>query len=407
MDLRAQVLLSDVEGFAPDALALQEVDEKWFVSWWQPQLSMRGYSGAFAAKRGSAREGLALFWKQSRLRPRGGGEPSERAAAAAVSTAALSFGAPAYVGLPLEVRAFGEARPHLEEALQKVTSVVQIGVFDLVGEDEEEAKTAAAAAAAAAPRQRRRSVAIANTHLFFANGAPHVRLLQAAMALEAVRLRHESDAAAAAAAPLDATGAAALAQPNAAAADAAGAEVPLVLCGDLNADPRSGCLRFLANGGLDSSDACWRAADAFRWTNRRPATAPAVSPASFAAAAASGSDAAVAATPDSSPPLPLPPPPTLRHALALRSALDPAAQLAADDLPSDARWPALGCTHATSGYRATLDWVFFDASALGAVRVAPLPTLETTGRAPDAPLPDSDFPGSDHLAVCADLAWLR
>ena len=396
MDRRAPVLLSDVLGFDPDVACLQEVDAAWFEKWWVPQLRDAGYEGNFAAKQGNAKEGVALFWKTSRLRLRRLRGQDEEEDTPSVATEALSYGSYAYAKLPEEVSAYVESRPWMVDTLKRVTSVAQIGTFDLVREaDGGDDVDSSAASANNEPTHStaRRSITVVNTHLFFANGAPHVRVLQAAMALEVAREQHQCG--------LRRDG-----------GKSCNENRGLVFCGDLNADPKSGCLRFLQEGILDPSDESWRRGESFRWGDQSASTQDERNAKSrgsagiLAAAAESNSDPE---EPSGGSPLPLPPP-VLRHPFALQSSHDPATQLAAVDLKdTSSRWSNLGCSHATLGYRATLDWIlvggFSDEGALKVERCAPLPTKANDGREPDAPLPDSAFPGSDHLAVCADLVW--
>ena len=399
MDRRAPVLLSDVLGFGPDVACLQEVDASWYEKWWVPQMRGAGYEGTYAGKQGNAKEGVALFWRTDRLRLRrhSGKDQNEKAR---VTTEILSYGSSAYAKLPKEVHEYVDSRPWMVDTLKRVTSVAQIGTFDLVREEDDDDNDVDRGDATTSANNelkrsfKRRSVTVVNTHLFFANGAPHVRVLQAAMALEAAREHHG------------------LLVRDGNSNSCNDEKEGIVFCGDLNADPKSGCLRFLQRGEMDPGDESWQRGESFRWGDQSATTQEESSTAEPLNLLPSPASAAVAATAtgDKSPSPPRPP--VLRHTFALQSAHDPSTQLAAGDskdASSTSQWSNLGCSHATLGFRATLDWIFVggfgDKGALVVDRSAPLPTMAADGREPDAPLPDSAFPGSDHLAVCADVIW--
>ena len=59
-------------------------------------------------------------------------------------------------------------------------------------------------------------------------------------------------------------------------------------------------------------------------------------------------------------------------------------------------------THVVPRYANALDWICFDAQRLRVEAVAPLPSVEELTR--DVALPSAEFP-SDHVSLCADLAW--
>jgi len=199
---------------------------------------------------------------------------------------------------------------------------------------------------------------VANAHLFYHPRAGHVRILQLHTLLRA------------------------------AATLAAGEERPpaVLLCGDLNAEPQDGPIRYLASGVLSAKDAEWAAGSAFRFERALRAGPEAV--ASLAAVQA--------ALPD-----PAEPP----EVDALGFAAVPLGCGVALQHPFHL---VSGCgeppfTNYVGGFHATLDHVFVDADRLRVLGSMPPPPLEAV--TVSTALPNAQFP-SDHLLQCCDVGPL-
>lgn len=67
--LRAPIILGEILRLDPDILCMQEIDQALFYKFWKPQLDIVGYHADFAPKGGDSREGLATFVKQDRFDP--------------------------------------------------------------------------------------------------------------------------------------------------------------------------------------------------------------------------------------------------------------------------------------------------------------------------------------------------
>ncbi|ACO66256.1 predicted protein, partial [Micromonas commoda] len=126
-----------------------------------------------------------------------------------------------------------------------------------------------------------------------------------------------------------------------------GKEVGLVVCGDFNGEPFDGVIRFVRESVLGAGDGDWALGSVFRW------------------------GAAM----------------HLRHPLALVSACG---------------YPEF--TNYVGGFAGSLDYVWFDSSALESVASMPMPPLDAVTA--ETALPNSEFP-SDHLPMVADLRFTR
>ncbi|KAH8068773.1 hypothetical protein JL721_6340 [Aureococcus anophagefferens] len=174
-EYRVPLAVDEVLDFAPDVVALQEVDAKWFERLWRPRTADT-YDGFLTVKSGKSFEGSALLWKTADWR-----EVDRR-----------------------------------EVALSR-------------GRDD--------AAYPGGPRGASRAsrLVVANTHLFFAGRATHVRVVLLASVLRAakeLKERHGGD---------------------------------VVLCGDLNAEAHDGALRLLLDGTVPADHLDWIIGDTFSW----------------------------------------------------------------------------------------------------------------------------------------------
>lgn len=225
---RLPMAMEDVRLAAPDVVALQEVDRKWYDTFWLPQMEAAGYSpvGALAEKTGLTREGCAMFCRADRW--------------AVAQTEIVGLKEPGPTPEEEVTAAWVKTQPHLVEALSKISTVAQLAVLEPIEVSDREAEVAP-------------SLVVANTHLFFHPGAVHLRCLQARWLLRhADKLRRRY------------------------AQDVAGSRgVGLVICGDFNGEPFDGVIRFVREGRLSAGDGDWALGSVFRWggTSSRAAAA--------------------------------------------------------------------------------------------------------------------------------------
>ena len=225
---RLLLAMEDVCLVAPDVVALQEVDRKWYHAFWVPQMAAAGYApvGTLTEKTGLTREGCAMFcrsdrWKVARVKSVGlkeaGPMPGEETTAAWVRT-----------------------QPHLCHALSKISTVAQLAVLEPL-----EGKEVA--------------LVVANTHLFFHPGAVHLRCLQARWLLrhaDEMRQQYREEL-------------------STSEGKVSKAAIGLVICGDFNGEPSDGVIRFITRGQLGAGDSDWALGSVFRWggTSSRAAAA--------------------------------------------------------------------------------------------------------------------------------------
>ena len=61
-------LVSSVLALQADVIGLQEIDPHDFAQAWEPRLAERGYRGVFKQRTGGQPDGVALFWREARLK---------------------------------------------------------------------------------------------------------------------------------------------------------------------------------------------------------------------------------------------------------------------------------------------------------------------------------------------------
>jgi len=200
-------LLEEVLAFRADVLCLQEVDRNWWEVFWRPQLEDAGFSAHFSNKRNKdSQEGVAVAVRTSAL------ELLE------VREMPLSLRSPPTLLAPLLAAQPGTAAG--------VAALPSVGQLVLLRE----------------ARGARRQLLLAHTHLYFANPAVHVRLLQTAALLHAATAWRDE---------LSAAG-------SGAAGATAGATTPaLLFAGDLNSDATDGALHLLLRGGVPADHRDW------------------------------------------------------------------------------------------------------------------------------------------------------
>ena len=228
---RMPKLLHEVLSFCPDVLCLQEVDKTWYQQLWLPMLSARGYTGRLTLKRGQgSSEGVATFVRDGAFE--------------VVDVREIGLDASSSAAMPLL-----SVQEGTRDGINALPTVAQLLLLRSTSAPKEE-------------------VLLANTHLYFANPAVHVRLLQTSQIvtqacewIEAIR----SDG---------------------------GAAPAMVIAGDLNSDSTDAVLRYLTNGQVKADDPDWLYG-AFHWgpSLRLPEAAAAAAQESAAVLAASDNDA--------------------------------------------------------------------------------------------------------------------
>jgi len=186
----------EVAALAPDVLAMQEVDASTYHSFWKPQLEADGFEGSFSLKRGtSSSEGCAIFVRRAKLQLQ------------ATRTVPLDLAEDA----PPALRPLLDAHPATAAGMAALPSVALMAMARVEGGGR---------------------LLLVNTHLYFANPAVHVRLMQTAALLD-----H--------------------AHRWAAQADGETELPPLVVLGDLNSDSTDAAYALLTEGQVGASHGDW------------------------------------------------------------------------------------------------------------------------------------------------------
>jgi len=217
-EYRLPLAMEDIRMASPDVVALQEVDKKWYETFWAPQMRAAGYVpvGGLTEKTGLTREGCAMFCRGD--------------AWSVVRTEEVGLNTPGPMPEERDTSDWVQSRqPHLANALSKVNTVAQLAVLESVPGSSSAAGSS--------------SVVVANTHLFFHPGAVHLRVMQARWLLrhaEGMRCRWIEG-------------------------EGAGKKAGLVVCGDFNGEPFDGVIRFIREGALGAGDTDWALGSVFRW----------------------------------------------------------------------------------------------------------------------------------------------
>mmetsp|Transcript_20780 Transcript_20780/g.65031 ORF Transcript_20780/g.65031 Transcript_20780/m.65031 type:complete len:497 (+) Transcript_20780:569-2059(+) len=201
-------LLAEVLAFSPDVALLQEVDRKWFETFWAPSMRQLGFSCVYTSKAGAtSSEGLAAFVRTGAL---------EMVEMREVSLAIGPSGAPAAAAPLLDSHA------GTREGVRRLPTVAQLLLL-------REAAPGGSGGDGSSGSGERRHALVANTHLYFSNPAMHVRLLQTAALLE------EMDSW----------------------AEHLPAATPRIVAGDLNADASDAAIKLLTTGRVEAGDPDW------------------------------------------------------------------------------------------------------------------------------------------------------
>ncbi|CAM9612878.1 unnamed protein product [Discosporangium mesarthrocarpum] len=369
---RLQLVLGEVRGYHADLVFLQECEAKTFNSYFNPLLGHEGFHGLFKNKSGSSPEGVALFFRRSKLRHRSSHDLVLKDAIPAMD----------------EFQPLLDALPHLKSLVEgKLTTVAQVVVLSVEG----------------SPGVR---LVVANTHLYFHPQAAHIRVMQLAAIMKRVAEVKRS-----------------LVSQGLKAVVLVGGDLNSVpdgpvryLCGDL-ITPESGlwakvasfqwhsCQRYLnmKKNRKEMKKRSWRGdrffnTEAFEGVNNSPGAlgieAPPPPPASQA-----GNLGVVAAGSDSD--------------VLMGDGLGNPANLASQSLPLPylrleaelvlaSGMPPF--TNFTPTFTETLDYVFVEKGAVRLLGTAPMPE-EDALRAVTPGLPSETFP-SDHVSLVGDLQLL-
>lgn len=270
VERRRQQLLDEILAHGAELVCLQEVDRSsMFADYLKGQLRLAGYDGVYANKAGTSTPlGCALFWDSTRfecvaertldltdLGRDGSSEPGNEAIAALLeATAAIPGG--------------------LADVMRRTTTVANIALL----RDRERAGAgwslsgpgAAGTRSSGTCSNGRRSplgeqeagvdaryVCVANVHLFGDPGAPHVRLLQTSMVVNACRQLCEQHVIPAETAVLG--------KRRKSVERAQRGNTTTIIAGDFNCGAQSGVAELLVAGRVAENHPDWAAGRNYRW----------------------------------------------------------------------------------------------------------------------------------------------
>jgi 2',5'-phosphodiesterase len=193
------LVVYELLAYHADILCLQEVDWYIFDSLYKPILESQGYQGIFNCKKSGQQEGCAMFWLKDRL------ECIENDWVG-ISETVLNKHTDDWC----EHETLLQQLPHLINRFEQLGQTLQLAKF-------------------VDKRNRNRGLMVGNTHLYYHPLGDHIRVLQT---YGVCRKMHEWQRK----------------QPD----------FSVVLCGDLNSDPKSGAFQFLTTGELQSSSSSWK-----------------------------------------------------------------------------------------------------------------------------------------------------
>jgi len=221
---RLQLIRQEVSTFRADLLGMQEVDATGYKEYWQPQFAADGFGSCFTKKVSDSLEGCLLVYKEEALelleireRPlrdlfRRRVSPPESTLEEVTSLPSMDAAIGALVG----------KLPALDDVFPRLGTVAQLALF----------------------RSRKDSsqlLLVCNTHLYFANYARHIRVLQAALLLAEAESMAVS------------------------AVEKFGHRPGLLFMGDLNSTPDTAVVELLRRGFVSAGHPDWATCAAFRW----------------------------------------------------------------------------------------------------------------------------------------------
>ncbi|KAK9819723.1 hypothetical protein WJX72_001675 [[Myrmecia] bisecta] len=220
-EYRRPLVVQELLGYHADLICLQEVDQKAFAQYFQPQLSYAGYEGYYTNKAGKTMEGSATFYRRERFRLVVQRDLNLRTIFHDLLEGRAATSRHAHF-LPMLATS-----PALAHALQKVSTIAQASI--LVPRD--------STCSADGP------ICLVNTHLFFHSKAPHIRTMHTAAIIDEAQQLIDQ-----------AIGSPQLSQ------ELGGLRPALVFCGDLNSDLNDGipgAVELLRKGALPADFWDW------------------------------------------------------------------------------------------------------------------------------------------------------
>lgn len=302
---RMQLVFEELVESDSDVICLQEMGENVFRTFFEPMLRPLGFFGFYSNKTGTTREGCATFVRSSCFD--------------VVEEQTLELSAAVKSSQDPVMQAVLAQFPEIAKGIEKIPSVAQLTLLRC-------------------KQDQSRLLLMANTHLFYREDSHLIRLLQTVAmmsGIESIQSRVQEQQ---------------------------HSSVSVVLCGDFNAFPGTAPIKYLLDGGIDSSHEHWQQATSFKWSRSAVSTG---SPTKKPQAVLRGS---------------------FVHHLKLRSAYG---------IPE--------FTNFAGTFVGTLDYILVDARRLKVQRVFPLFSREDVSR--EVALPSSMFP-SDHISLICDLEWL-
>jgi len=336
-----------------DVVCLQECGATLFDTYLKGFLESQGYEAVYMNKCGKTREGCATAFRMDRFeRLHTAAEPLvmdtlRRRHAALAATISAEY-------------------PHLEEALDRVTSVGTVTLLkDRQVRDDE------------SPR----FLAVANTHLFYHPDGCHIRAIQAYLLLHLIRDTIEVQV-----------------PPN------AQRRVAVVVCGDFNFTRTTGGYQLMSRGHVEETNTCWEKGYRFWWNRSKQqqqeggdgegaGDEDGVGATDTATRAGNHADGNGVSSPS---PAFLQGPPTRAFSKSLES---PFPGGLVDTHVDDA---SLQWTNYSISFKEIIDHIFIDGEHLRKLRTVPMPPESEVSR--DVAIPSRVFP-SDHLPLIADVTF--
>lgn len=303
---RMQLVYEELAESDSDVICLQEMGENVFRTFFEPMLRPLGSYAFYSNKTGTTREGCAMFVRSSCFD--------------IVEEQTLELSAAIKSSQDPVMQSILAQFPEIARGIEKIPSVAQLTLLRC-------------------KQDPSRLLMVANTHLFYRQDSHLIRLLQTVAIMseiEAIQTRVQQHGL-----------------------------VSVVLCGDFNAFPGTAPIKFLLDGGIDSSHEDWQQAASFKWSRSDVATGSPNDRAKKQQSVLRGS---------------------FVHHLKLLSAYG---------IPE--------FTNFAGTFVGTLDYILVDAQRLKVKRVFPLFSREDVSR--EVALPSSVFP-SDHISLICDLEWI-
>ncbi|XP_070569678.1 2',5'-phosphodiesterase 12-like [Ptychodera flava] len=288
VDYREQLIIKEITGYNSDIVCLQEMGKKLYNTALYPALQLEGMEGVYTGKAGEIREGEAIFYKKDKFR--------------LLSRHDIKLNE--YLQQEMNsdlLEKISSSKALLEKVLTR-SAILQVAMFETLAE----------------PKKK---LCVANTHLYFHPRAANIRLIQIELILrhlQCVTSMHCSEG--------------------------QDGELPIVLCGDFNSDPKYGVYKYITSKSIPANYADWHSAGKDEYSQGL----------------------------------------ALQHNFEFRSACG---------IPD--------YTNYVAGFKAAIDYIFIDRN-FDVLQVIPMPTDDELSL--HTALPSVVFP-SDHIALVVDLAW--